>query len=209
VGSAFVDALPSINQFGIAILETALPAIEDGIRGFGRLLDGIMAFTQTQQFAQIMSALRQGAEELRPEFRALQQNIGDLIDAVIENAPALIRGVTAVADGVLDIVNVVTPVITAFIDLLGAAAEAWADWTRRSEQQERNLARQGLGQYLASGTLDTLRNSAPQSAQAQTNDELRVVVDLKDDKLDAQIEERVQESDREAFDAVRRGRYRG
>jgi len=209
VGGAFVDALPSINQFGMGILDVALPAIEDGIRGFGRLLDRIMAFTQTQQFEQIMSALRTGAQELKPEFQELQQNIGDLIDTVIENGPALVRGFTAVADSVLDIVNALTPVITAFIDLLAGAADAWADWTRRSEQQERNLAQQGIGQYLASGTLDTLQNATPQTARAETRDELRLVLDLKDEKLDAQVDRRIERNAREENLRIETGAYRG
>jgi phage-related protein len=209
VGSALVDALPSINRFGIAVLNQALPAIESGIRGFGNLLDQIMAFTQTQQFEQIMGALRDGARELKPEFQELKQNIGDLIDTVIENGPALIRGFTAVADSVLDIVNALTPVITAFIDLLGGAAEAWADWTERSEQQEQNLAEQGIAGYVGSGTLDMLQNSVPQSAQAQTRDELRVVVDLRDDMLDARVDDQIRRDSRQQADLVDRGGFRG
>lgn len=209
VGGAFVDALPSINRFGIAILDQALPAIESGVRGFGSLLDEIMAFTQTQQFERIMQALRQSATELQPELEALRQNLGDMIQTVIENAPAMIRGITAVADSVLDIVNALTPILTGFIELVAAASEAWADWTERSEQQEQNLARQGLTDYVTSGTLDMLQNSRPQSMRSRTRDELRIVVDSNDEKFDAKIDERIYRDSRESFDALDRGAYRG
>jgi len=210
VGQAFADALPSINAAGIAILETALPAIESGIRGFGNLLDRILAFTQTEQFARILRALRQSASELGPEIDALTANIGKLFDTVIQNAPALIRGATAVADSILDIVNALTPVITAFIDLLGGAADAFATFTRRSERQEANLGEQGVGGFLAGGTRDLLRDARPDSSlQSEVQDELRVVVEAEDEEFDARIDRRIRQDARNQADLVERGAFRG
>lgn len=154
VGGAFGDALPSINQFGTGLLTQLLPAIADGIRGFSDLLDQIMAFTQTEEFRDIMDEVRAGMRELGPELSELRDNFGDLFSTLVENGPAIVEGLVGIADSVLDIVNALTPVIELFLELVGAAAKAWSGFVEDSEQQEQNLADQGILGYIGGGLSD-------------------------------------------------------
>jgi hypothetical protein len=200
VGGAFIDALPSINQFGTGLLQTLLPALADGIRGFGDLLDKIIAFTQTDEFDEILQSIQAGITELSPEVNELGKNLGTLFDALVENGPAIIDGFVAIADGVLDIVNALTPVIELFIEVLGAAAKAFAVFSERSEQQEQNLANQGILGYLGGGLSDLFGNpenqvlggprAASQRIEAQTGSAREVIVTVNDDRFDAYVDDR-------------------
>lgn len=223
VGAAFVENLPAINEFGTALLKQLLPAVEDGIDAFGTLLGEIMAFTETEQFAEIMDSVRAGVEELGPEVQTLTTNLGDMFDAIIENAPALIDGFVAVADAVLDIINVIAPIITTLIDLIGGIAKEFARFNRRSEQQEQNLADQGVLGYLGGGLGDVLAGqqtpgiTAPGSTPGQQYSqslqqqraaarEVLVKVESDDEKFDAYVDEKYDErSEQERRNATNRG----
>lgn len=219
LGATFVDNLPAINRFGTALLTQLLPAVEDGIDAFGGLLSQIMEFTQTQEFRDIMTEVRAAMEELGPELSELQDNFGRLFATLVENGPSIIRGLTAIADSVLDIVNALTPVIQLFIDLVGTAAEMWADWVDRSEQQEQNLAEQGALGYIGGGIADMAPNTDPRTPmqgargrgarlEQQTGDarEILVEIETNDDRFEAFVDDRAQtQITREERQTARRG----
>jgi len=223
VGGAFGDALPSINQFGTGLLTQLLPAIADGIRGFGNLLDQIMAFTRTEEFRDIMDEVRAGMRELGPELSELRDNFGRLFDTLVENGPAIVEGLVGIADSVLDIVNALTPVIELFLELVGAAAKAWSGFVEDSEQQEQNLTDQGILGYVGGGLSDlAAEDPNPLSSPGRTGVERfsnrqselnaraqRVLVEVEpnDERFDAYVDERasarVAQNEREQ---ARRGR---
>lgn len=211
VGSAVVDALPAINRFGTAVLSQLLPAVADGIRGFGNLLERIMAFTQTQQFRDIMAAVRTQLQRIGPELTELGENFDALLQTLIENGPAIIRGIGAVADTVLDVVNAIMPLLRAAIDLAGRAGKAWSNWVQRSERQEQRLA-QGdvLGgvEQFARTTFGGGRGVTP-TGRLQEDRELRIRVETNDDRFDAYVDDRVQTRNQELYDDIERGSFRG
>ena len=204
VAGAFVDNLPAINRFGTGLLQRLLPAIGDAIDGFGNLLTQIMEFTRTEQFREIMSEVRAGMDELGPELAELRKNFGSLFQTLVENGPAIVRGLVGIADSVLDIVNALTPVLEFFINLVGDAADAWSEWVERSEQQEQNLAQQGILGYLGSGIADNLPNASTQRPQTGPQAELRRELNRtrqQDQQVDVRIDVRSEDGTEADVDA--------
>lgn len=211
-GGDLAAALPDINRFGTGVLHTLVPALGDAVRGLGNLLGKFMDFTRTEQFERIMSEIRTQMTRIGPELDELVMNLDKLLQTVIENGPEIIRGVGAVADTVLDIINPLLFALRRLIDLIGAAADAWNDWVQRSEQQERNLARQGPLGWVAGGLGD---NFAPQTRTATRQQqfagqqEIRIAVEGDTEVVRDVSAEVYDRRDSQASDQIRRGGFRG
>lgn len=131
--SRFLGALGRIDGLilstGTALANRLLPALTG-------LINATVEFANSEQFAATLRAFREavGREGFQRTLREFGRNISRIFTALARNGPEIARGVVAVTDSILDIINAVTPAITAFIDLLGAAGRLYAQFTANSEQ---------------------------------------------------------------------------
>lgn len=103
---AVLDAAPSINRFGTAVLELLVPALSGATRGFGDLLDRILAFVQSGDAQRTIAVLAAGFRELRPELERVAGLFltisGDALKGLIDALPSFLTAVTAIIDVLLD-----------------------------------------------------------------------------------------------------------
>lgn len=129
IGTAISSLLPSANRLAVE----------------GRkIADFVTDIINSRDVAEIFAAIRQEIIPLIPRVVELGREFKPVFAAFVDNLPAIIRGTGALADSLLDIAEVVLPVIIpplkTLIELLGDAAAAYATFTRRSERAEQQLA---------------------------------------------------------------------
>jgi phage-related protein len=149
------DAIGAINDFAQSegandllagfgsVVDAVQPAVDSLASGLRSTVNALVEFSQSQQAAEILTAIEEAIIPLIPRVVELAGEFRPLISELVDNLPEIIRGVGAFADTVLDIANVVLPVIIpplrVLIDLIGDLAGAYADWVEASEEAESQI----------------------------------------------------------------------
>jgi len=141
VGQAVLDILPSVTTFGTKLTAAILPVLSKSIRLFGEFISTLNNFTESKEFAEILTAINDALTRkgFQTSLQALGENLRRIFDAIVRNAPKIIRGIVAVIDGLIDIANMFTPVIVGLIDVVGTALGLFAEGTEDSEIRGRAL----------------------------------------------------------------------